>query len=64
MEEHKADDLITEDIEEVEDTRPEYQKKRVIVPCITAVVFSFSVYFMPYIPFITNQLTMPLSKVT
>ena len=39
MEEHKADDLITEDIEEVEDTRHEYQKKRVIVPCITAVVF-------------------------
>ena len=39
MEENNADDLITEDIKEVEDTRPEYAKKRVIVPSITAVIF-------------------------
>ena len=34
MEENKA-----EDITEVEDTRPEYTKKRVLVPSITAVIF-------------------------
>ena len=28
-----------EDIVEIEDTRPEYMKKRVVVPCITAIIF-------------------------
>ena len=36
MEEHKAGD-----IKEIEDTRPEFTKKRVLVPCITGIVFLF-----------------------
>ena len=35
MEDNQAEDII----EEVEDTRPEYMKKRVIVPAVTAIVF-------------------------
>ena len=33
------EDDFTEDFEEEEDTRPEYMKKRVLVPSITAVIF-------------------------
>ncbi len=32
-------DNNNEEIIEIEDTRPEYKKKRVIVPCITAIIF-------------------------
>lgn len=39
MEEKKADNKITEEVIEIEDTRPEYMKKRVLVPCITGIVF-------------------------
>lgn len=35
-------DNNSEEIIEVEDTRPEYKKKRVIVPCITAIIFLIS----------------------
>lgn len=41
MEEKKADSKITEEVTEIEDMRPEYIKKRVLVPCITGVVFLF-----------------------
>ncbi len=34
MEEKKAEDIV-----EIEDTRPEYMKKRVLVPCITGLIF-------------------------
>ncbi len=41
MEEKDADNIIEEEneFEEVEDTRPEYMKKRVIVPSVTAIIF-------------------------
>ncbi len=39
MEEKKANKAIKEDIIEIEDTRPEYLKKRVLVPSITGVIF-------------------------
>lgn len=41
MEEKKADSKITEEVTEIEDMRPEYIKKRVLVPCITGIVFLF-----------------------
>ncbi len=39
MEEKKANKAIKEDIIEIEDTRPEYLKKRVLVPSITGIIF-------------------------
>ena len=42
-------DNNSEEMIEVEDTRPEYKKKRVIVPCITAIIFLISgvIYGIP-----------------
>ena len=41
MEDKDADNIIDDEneVEEIEDTRPEYMKKRVIVPSVTAVIF-------------------------
>lgn len=53
--EEKAEDII-----EVEDTRPEYMKKRVIVPSVTAIIFLICGIFTLFTLFITNQQTMLL----
>ena len=53
MEEKDAENIEESEFEEVEDTRPEYMKKRVIVPSVTALIFLicgifYSIYTVYY----------------